>query len=138
MDIIANAILAIGLHELAHLAAARAIGVRIYQVGISRRGPFVRRDPGSAWQNLMITLAGPSINLLGALLLCRISSGFALSNLVLGITNLIPFPSSDGSRALSLLTTMRNRAALSPPTCSEHGEAEPISVTGSKGRGQAA
>jgi Zn-dependent protease len=109
MGLIVNAILAVGFHELAHIAAASALGVRVYQVGMSRRGPFIRREPGSTRQNLAITLAGPGVNLLLALTLHRTNPSFALNNLVLGICNLLPFPSSDGSRALSLIKLIRRR-----------------------------
>jgi Zn-dependent protease len=136
MQMIANAVLAVGLHELAHVAVARAIGVRVYQVGMSRRGPFIRRDPGTSGQNLMITLAGPGVNLLLALVLYRISPGFALSNLVLGVFNLLPFAASDGARALNLLSMMRGKAVfLYSPV---HAEAQPTVVTRGKQRGQAA
>jgi Zn-dependent protease len=136
MQMIANAVLAVGLHELAHVAVARAIGVRVYQVGMSRRGPFIRRDPGTSGQNLMITLAGPGVNLLLALVLYRISPGFALSNLVLGVFNLLPFAASDGARALNLLSIMRGKTvSLYSPV---HAEAQPTVVTRGKQRGQAA
>jgi Zn-dependent protease len=121
---IANAILAVGLHELAHVAAASAIGVRVYQVGMSWRGPFIRRDPGTTGQNLAITLAGPGINLLLALVWRHINPGFALNNFVLGICNLLPFPSSDGLRALSLLNTMGKRFVFRPDPDQERGEEE--------------
>jgi Zn-dependent protease len=131
---IANAILAVGLHELAHLAAASAIGVRVYQVGMSWKGPFIRRDPGTTGQNLAITLAGPAINLLLAFVLHHINPGFALSNFVLGISNLIPFPSSDGSRALSLLTTMRKRFTFLPHPEQERGKGELRGMSGDEWR----
>jgi Zn-dependent protease len=133
MEMIANAILAVGFHELAHVAVARAIGVRVYQVGISRKGPFVRREAGTTAQNLAITLAGPGINLLLALVLYRISPGFALSNLVLGTSNLLPFASSDGSRALSLLTTLQQKAASLHLASQGHAEAEPTVLNGVDG-----
>lgn len=138
MGMIANAILAVGFHELAHVAAARIIGVRVYQVGMSRKGPFIRRDAGTTGQNLTITLAGPGVNLLLALVSYRISPAFALSNLVLGVSNLLPFASSDGSRALNLLTTMRQKAASLYLNSQEHAAAEPPVMTGDDRRSRAA
>jgi Zn-dependent protease len=138
MGTIANAILAVGLHELAHIAAASALGVRVYQVGMSRRGPFSRRDPGSTSQNLAITLAGPGINLLLALILHRTSPSFALNNLVLGICNLLPFPSSDGSRALSLLQLMRKRFVFRSHPEQECGEGVVIGISSDECRDEAA
>jgi Zn-dependent protease len=138
MEMIANAVLAVGVHELAHVAVARAIGVPVFQVGMSRRGPFIRREPGTTGQNLTITLAGPGINMLLALVFYRISPGFALSNFVLGIFNLLPFAASDGSRALKLLTMMREKGASLQPTSPMHAEVQPMVVNSGKQSGQAA
>jgi hypothetical protein len=136
--IIANAILAVILHELAHVALASALRVRVYQVGMSWRGPFIRRDPGTTGQNLAITLAGPGINLVLAFLLHRINPGFALNNLVLGCCNLLPFPSSDGLRALSLLKTMRKRLAFPPHPEQASGQEELTTMSGDEWRDEAA
>jgi stage IV sporulation protein FB len=125
MEMIVNALLAVGLHEIAHIAAAKTIGVRIYQVGMTRKGPFIRRESGTTGQNLTITLAGPAVNLLLALILYRISPGFALGNLVLGVSNLLPFRFSDGSRALSLLTTLRQKPAFPPRSAQALAGAKP-------------
>ncbi len=91
------------LHEMAHLAAALMLKVPIHQVGINWRGPYIRRRSGTARQNLAITLAGPGMNLWLALLFHHISPNFALCNLVLGVSNLLPIPASDGTRALHLI-----------------------------------
>jgi Zn-dependent protease len=123
MEVIASAIVVVGLHEMAHIAMASSLGVRVHQVGLSWKGPFIRRAPGTDAQNLAITLAGPVINLLLALVFSRIYPGFALNNLVLGIINSLPFPSSDGSRALRLIRAIRNRPAALP--CSAHTMSAP-------------
>jgi Zn-dependent protease len=103
-DALIFAIAAMILHEMAHVVAALALKVKVHQVGINWRGPYIRRASGTAKQNLAITLAGPSINLWLALLFYRTSPNFALCNLVIGVTNLLPIPASDGSRALHLLS----------------------------------
>jgi Zn-dependent protease len=138
MKIIADAILAVGLHEIAHIAAAKTIGVRVYQVGISWKGPFIRRDEGTTGQNLTITLAGPGISLLLALISYRISPGFALSNLVLGVSNLLPFQSSDGSRALSLITNIRQKPTSRPRIAQVLGGGEPAGAPSAERRTEAA
>lgn len=107
MNIVAYACASVVLHELAHVGAARALGVHIYQIGMSWKGPFIRREPGSHLQNLCISLAGPAFNLLLGILFFRVSHLFAVNNLVLAVCNLVPFPQSDGSRALSLLKLFR-------------------------------
>lgn len=96
-------IAAMALHEIGHLIIALAVRVKVHQVGISRKGPYIRRAPGTIAQNLAVTLAGPGMNLWLALLFQHVSPHFALCNLVIGITNLLPIPASDGSRALKLV-----------------------------------
>jgi Zn-dependent protease len=94
------------LHEMAHVAVALAQRVKVHQVGINWRGPFIRRASGTMKQNLGITLAGPGINLWLALMFHSISPDFALCNLVFGVINLLPLPASDGSRAIKLLSNL--------------------------------
>lgn len=114
-DVIPAGIAALILHEVAHVAVALALRVKIYQVGLSWRGPYVRRDCGTTKQNLAVTLAGPGANLGLALLFNAWSPSFALCNLVIGITNILPLPASDGDRAFNLLTAMRGALGSSPP-----------------------
>jgi Zn-dependent protease len=109
MNFIAGAAISLVVHEMAHLLAAWSIGVPVHQIGITWKGPFIRRDSGTTGQNLAITLAGPSSNLLLAITLHRISPGFALTNLVLGTCNFLPFPSSDGLRALRLVNILAKK-----------------------------
>ena len=101
-----SALAATLFHEMAHASVALALGVKVHQVGINWRGPYIRRACGTAKQNLAITLAGPGINLWLALLFHSISPDFALCNLVIGVTNLLPIPASDGSRAIKLLSIL--------------------------------
>ncbi len=103
------------LHEVAHLAVAWALKVKVHQVGLNYRGPYIRREAGTAKQNLAITLAGPLSNLWLALLFYRLSPNFALCNLVIGVTNLLPIPASDGSRALRLLSNSASLDGASTP-----------------------
>jgi Zn-dependent protease len=104
---LASAIAAVVLHEAAHIAMAWVLRVKIYRVGMSWRGPYIRRESGTDRQNLAISLAGSGVNLALALAMLHISPSFALNNLVLGIWNLLPFPASDGSRARQVLAGMR-------------------------------
>ncbi len=106
-NVIPAGIAALLLHELAHIAIALAFRVKIYNVGISWRGPYLRRERGTSKQNLAITLAGPGANLCLALFFHGVSHSFALCNLVIGITNILPLPASDGARGLQLLAAMR-------------------------------
>jgi Zn-dependent protease len=86
------------VHESAHLAAAYLTGVRVKRVGLSWKGPYVVREPGTPMQNTFISLAGPGINLILCALCWRSLGMFAWVNGLLGILNLLPVPASDGLR----------------------------------------
>lgn len=96
-------IAATALHEVGHVAAALALKVKVHQVGINRKGPYIRRACGTTTQNLAVTLAGPGMNLWLAFMFYRVSPNFALCNLLIGVINLLPIPASDGSRVLQLM-----------------------------------
>jgi Zn-dependent protease len=88
--------LAVLLHESAHLVAAYLGGVRVKHVGLSWKGPYIVREPGTPVQNTFISLSGPPTNL-ALCILCRYLSGtFAFVNGFLALMNLLPIRSSDG------------------------------------------
>jgi Zn-dependent protease len=91
-------LLAIILHEAAHIVSARSFGITVKRVGVSWKGVYIVRESGPPMANMITTLAGPFMNLL---LACAwpISHEFALMNLLLGLSNLIPIAGSDGQRA---------------------------------------
>ncbi len=90
------------VHESAHLAAARLAGVRIKRMGLSWKGPYIVREPGTPLQNTIISLAGPGINLVLCLISWHWSRTFAFVNGFLAIFNVMPIPSSDGLRVYRL------------------------------------
>ena len=114
-EALASGIAAMILHEMAHAAAALALKVKIHQIGMNRKGPYISRASGTTKQNLAITLAGPGINLWIALLFYRMSPNFALCSLVIGVVNLLPVPASDGSRALNLIRTLVSGVRVGRP-----------------------
>jgi Zn-dependent protease len=84
-------------HEAAHIVCALSLGVRVKKVGWGRKGMFTVRDAGLPKENLIISLAGPMMNL--ALVLCwHWLPTFGLANLCTGLVNLLPIRGSDGSR----------------------------------------
>jgi len=91
-------ILAMVLHEAGHLAAATALGVRVKRIGIQwNKGLFTVRERGAGRQNLIIALAGPSVNLL----LIAVKPWFpmfSLANLCCVAANMLPIEGSDGFR----------------------------------------
>jgi stage IV sporulation protein FB len=92
------------LHEVGHLAAARALGIRIKRAGISRRGMYAIRETGPATANLITTLAGPLFNLSLAVA-WPLWREFALVNIIFAPGNLLPLKGSDGRRAWGLMTS---------------------------------
>jgi Zn-dependent protease len=98
------------LHELGHLLMARALGVRVKAIGFCLKGAYLQRsDSRRAHYELLIASAGPASNLLifaflrdGDLMLRWV----AILNLVLAISNLIPFPGTDGARMCQSLQTL--------------------------------
>ncbi len=94
---------AMALHECGHIAAAHLCGVKVKKVGISWIGPFVLRESGPRWANVLISFSGPLVNLLLASALWSATPSFAQINLFVGIGSLIPLPKSDGKRILTLV-----------------------------------
>jgi Zn-dependent protease len=91
-------LLAMVAHECGHITAAFALGVRVKRVGVQwNRGLFTVRERGNAFQNLMIALAGPLVNLL-LILLEPWFPLFGLANVCCVLANMLPLQGSDGYR----------------------------------------
>jgi len=108
----------LALHELAHVAAAKAFGVRVKRFGVNWKGPYTVREAGSVDQNMLIALTGPAMNLMISACLWPWMPRFAFVNLWLGLFNLLPFKSSDGARALNCYREWRE-------LCVRWGDQEP-------------
>ena len=92
------------IHESGHVLAALMVGSRIKQVGISKVGPFVRRESArTPLRNAIVALAGPGINILtwGAFLVFGLPHAWIA--LALGLINLLPLPNSDLLKSLSYM-----------------------------------
>jgi len=104
-------VIAMALHEAGHLIAAPLTGVKIKNVGFSWKGLYTRREPGSAAQNMIVSLAGPFTNLV-LLALWPLSHKFGLANLCFAFFNMLPIEGSDGLRVWGCWREMkRERAA---------------------------
>jgi Zn-dependent protease len=102
VEYLAVCVVAVIMHEMAHVLVARAMGIRIKRAGISWRGPYIVREQGLPLANLCTALAGPALNLLLGVALWRFAPQFSLVNLLLGTYNLLPFiPGLDGYNALA-------------------------------------
>ncbi len=101
IEYIGVCILATLLHEVAHFAVARALGIRVKGFGINWRGPYMIREQGAPLACIFTALAGPVVNLAIAGVFWKVAPQFGLVNVVLGAYNLLPFvPGLDGHNAL--------------------------------------
>ncbi len=101
------------LHEAGHAMMSLRRSVRVTAIGLSVKGGYtVRADSGDWVTEAQSAISGPLVNLLLAWMFTRIGGVYwrwlGTANLVLGVSNLIPFRGSDGWRLW--------RALLSPVT----------------------
>lgn len=101
--VVALGIPAMLLHECGHIATAKLCGVKVKRVGISLMGLYTVREPGPRWANLVVSAAGPLVNLVLAIILREVLPTFAWVNVIACGYNLLPIAHSDGSRILALL-----------------------------------
>ena len=98
------------LHELGHLLAIRLAGGRVRRLSITAVGAEMEVDRCLSYgRECLAALAGPAVNLLLALLLCRLPGGELAAglNLVLACFNLLPVGRLDGGRALGCFLAWR-------------------------------
>ena len=95
------------LHEVGHMLAATALGVKVSEFGVCLLGAYNRRARANSRRDeVLISLAGPLVNfalIIPCIFLPRIGFEMTLCNLVLALFNLLPIPSSDGLRILKTL-----------------------------------
>lgn len=99
---------AVVAHELGHVFACRALGLKIIQIGINWRGPFVKRERSTPSNNLLVSLYGPITNLFLVWMTIGIMPQFAFVNLAVGVLNLLPIPTSDGRNIIRAIKEIVN------------------------------
>lgn len=100
-------LLAMALHEAGHLVAALVIGIKIKHVGLRWKGIYTVREAGPPAKSLLVSLAGPFINLL-LIATWYWWPTFALANLCFAFFNLLPIEGSDGERVMKSWSEMRS------------------------------
>ncbi len=113
------------LHEVGHMLAATFLGVQVSEFGLCLKGAYNRRAPSSRRREVLISSAGPLMNLvlvIPFLFVPVFGVSLALCNLMLCIFNLLPLPSSDGLRILRALSGAKDAGGL-VPVLSEAGSA---------------
>ena len=102
------------LHEAGHVCLARVLGLQVKRIGLSWCGPYIVRETGTPTADAIVSAAGPLVNLMLAAMMWGDRPTFALVNLVLGLTNLLPLPKCDGGRILRALSLARNSGGRAP------------------------
>ena len=126
VDYLLACIAAVLFHEMAHVLAARALGIRVKRMGMNWKGPYIVREQGPPFASLCIALAGPVSNLALALSFWTFAPQFALVNLALGAYNLLPFIRGlDGYHALAAYRKLRVSGAVAPDRPIEVGRRKP-------------
>jgi Zn-dependent protease len=96
------------VHEAGHMLAAGFLRVPVREFGLRLGGAYIRRACATRRRDeILIAASGPLVNLVIALPLIfvpRLGPQLAMCNLVLGVINLLPLPSSDGLRILRNLS----------------------------------
>jgi Zn-dependent protease len=101
-------LLAMFAHEIAHILTALALGIKVKRVGFGWKGIFTVREQGPPGKNIIVSLAGPLLNL-ALLPSWHWLPTFCLANLCCGVVNLLPIEGSDGLRALRCWQTMQRK-----------------------------
>ena len=99
---------AMALHEVSHIFVALALGIKVKKIGLEWKGIYNVREAGPPIKNLLVTLAGPLMNL-ALVLSWPWFPKFALANLVFAVVNLLPIAGSDGERAMRCWWEVRKK-----------------------------
>lgn len=113
-EVTAAVLLAAAMHECGHLALLWALHAPVENLRLGALGAEIRAHTErlSYGGELLVTIAGPAVNLISAPLIASFAARrawawgylFAGAHVLLGIYNLLPIPPLDGARALYLCT----------------------------------
>ena len=107
-------VLAAAMHELGHYVMMRLCSVRVRGLRLRLFDVLIESDePQSFKSDVLITLAGPAVNLISAAALFPLGTKLWLPQAALGIFNLLPVMSLDGGHLLRICMERR----FSPHPC---------------------
>lgn len=90
---------AIVIHELSHILAIKAMGIKIKRIGFGISGAIIETEPMKRCQEMLSALAGPVIGF-SPVFAGRYWPCLALCAFVQSVYNLLPIYPLDGGRAL--------------------------------------
>lgn len=91
-------VIAMLLHEAGHLLAALILGLQIRNVGMKwSKGLYTVREKGTPLQNLLVSAAGPLINMFFFAVVPGIPA-LRLANFCYALVNMLPIQGADGYR----------------------------------------
>ena len=96
-------------HEAGHAVTAAATRTKVSALGFCLKGAYIRRSRAKGGVEILISIAGPIVNLLLAILLWSthgIQAFLAQMNAFLFLINMWPHRGSDGQRILAELRGM--------------------------------
>lgn len=96
------------LHECGHIIAMRCFGIVPKSIKLRLFDIVINADSDKAFvSDLVITLCGPFVNILLAVVFFFINKQLAFVNLYIALFNLLPVETFDGGRALSLILSRK-------------------------------
>ena len=98
----AAALIAVALHETAHIAAGRILGLKIDAAALTACGADISyRGAVPYAADIGTALSGPAVGIISGALLYRLYPSFSVVSVIYGIINLLPVYGFDGGRAFS-------------------------------------
>jgi Zn-dependent protease len=101
-------LLAMAVHEAAHVVAALALGIEVKKIGMGWKGMYTVRHQSTPGKNMLVSLAGPLTNR-ALLVFWHWLPLFGLANLCIGAVNLLPIEGSDGLRVMNCWQQMHKK-----------------------------
>lgn len=104
IEFIVWAMAAVLLHETGHAVATKLLGLEFRGLVLDRRGFGIKRQRGASWENFVVSVAGPLVNLL---LFFVVDDYGKIANGIMLLVNVLPLRGSDGYSLILCLKGVR-------------------------------